>query len=118
SPLRTAERIRRYLEKMGGLWVKAGQLVAMRKDVFSNEVCDEMSKLHDRSFAFPGAVARRIVEEDLGGPVDRFFSEFDEQPLAAASIGQAHMATVREGGARVVVKVQRPNVKSAFQGDL
>lgn len=111
-------RYRVFLERMGGMWVKAGQLVAMRRDIFHQETCDELSRLQDRAQGFAWPLVRRIVEEDLGGPIERFFSEFSERPIAAASIGQTHEARLRHNGVRVAVKVQRPFVAESFARDL
>jgi ubiquinone biosynthesis protein len=113
-----ARRLRRFLERMGGMWVKAGQLAALRRDVFLPETCDELSKLQDTATGFPWHYAKAMVEEELGGPLDTFFSEFDPQPIAAASIGQIHSARLRENGVRVAVKVQRPFIAEHFSQDM
>jgi ubiquinone biosynthesis protein len=111
-------RLRITLQRMGGVWVKAGQLIAMRRDLFSTEICDELGHLHDSADGFPGEVARQIIEQELGQPIDEIFSEFDERPLAAASIGQVHLGRLRKFDARVVVKVQRPYIVEQFAADL
>lgn len=112
-----ARRIREFLEGMGGLWIKAGQIVAMRRDLFLKDTCDELSKLQDRAQGFPFAQARRVLEEDLG-PLSEIFSELHEAPVAAASIGQTHEGRLRENGARVAIKVQRPLVRERFAQDM
>lgn len=66
TPLASARRLRAFMEKMGGLWVKAGQIVALRRDLFEEEFCAELTRLQDRARGFPGSYARRIIEEDLG----------------------------------------------------
>jgi ubiquinone biosynthesis protein len=113
-----AKRLRLFLESMGGMWVKAGQLVALRRDVFMPETCDELSKLQDQAFGFEWSYAKSIIEEDLGSPLETFFSDFDPDPIAAASIGQTHIATLRENGMRVAVKVQRPFISQRFAHDM
>jgi ubiquinone biosynthesis protein len=115
---KTGRRTRLFLEKMGGAWVKVGQVLAMRRDLFSEAFCYELSLLQDRARGFPGEVARRIIEEDLGGPISNFFSEFNEHPLAAASIGQTHEGRLRHNGVRVAIKVQRPFIQEHFKRDL
>lgn len=113
-----SKRLRIYLEKMGGLWIKAGQLLSLRRDLFSPEFCEELSQLLDSTTGFPFEVARKIIEEDLGGPLDQFFSEFSEEPFAAASIGQIYRAHLRAENTWVAVKVQRPGVKVNFRRQL
>jgi ubiquinone biosynthesis protein len=117
SPAAQACRVREFMEKMGGLWVKTGQILAMRRDLFSEVFCEELSLLQNRATGFPALYSRRIIEEDLGVPVEEVFSEFDDDPLAAASVGQAHRARLRDDGVEVVVKVQRPSVKASFERD-
>lgn len=118
TPLQNARRLRGFMEEMGGLWVKSGQIVALRRDLFEEEFCSELTRLQDRARGFPGTYARRIIEEDLGRSVEEIFSEFDESPLAAASIGQAHLARLRGSDTEVVIKVQRPNVRASIDSDL
>jgi ubiquinone biosynthesis protein len=109
-----ARRFRLLLEALGGLWIKAGQLLSLRTDVFSIEFCEELSKLQYRAVGFPPAMAMRIVEEDLKGPIEEFFDHFDELPFAAASIGQLHRARLRKEQVWVAVKVQRPEMPASF----
>lgn len=114
----SAARLRALLEQIGGLCVKTGQLLAMRRDLFSDAFCDELAKLQDRAGGFAPKQVRRIVEEDLGGPIEEFFETFDPTPFAAASIGQIHDARLRSNGVRVAVKVQRPHIRERFARDL
>lgn len=118
SPAQQAQFLRSFMEKMGGLWVKAGQIVALRRDLFSEDFCEELARLQDRASGFPGAQARRLIESELGMPLDEVFTEFDEQPLAAASIGQVHRARLRDSGREVVIKVRRPNIAASLDADL
>ncbi|EYF00543.1 ABC1 kinase family protein [Chondromyces apiculatus] len=113
-----AQRTRETMERLGGLWIKTGQIIAMRRDIFPKAFCDELSKLHDSATGFPGEVACAIIEAELGCPLREVFSEFDTQPLAAASIGQVHVGRIRANGVRVAVKVQRPSIVESFQSDL
>jgi len=108
-------RLRVYLEEMGGLWIKAGQLLSLRRDIFPPIFCEELSKLLDRTTGFPFEVTRKIIEEDLEGPLENFFAEFAEEPFAAASIGQTYRARLRLDNIWVAVKVQRPGVRLNFR---
>jgi len=114
---RRGERIRRGLERLGGLWIKAGQLLALRRDLLSSELCDELARLHDRAVGFPPADVVRVLEAELERPVSEVFSEFDRMPLAAASVGQTHRARLRRNGMLVAVKVQRPTIAETFHRD-
>lgn len=105
-------------ERLGGMWIKAAQIIAMRRDIFPRDFCDELSRLHDRAHGFPGEIARQIIEEELGKPIDEVFKKFETNPIAAASIGQVHVAWLRDNGKKVAVKVQRPTIVEAFRKDL
>ncbi|RZU46721.1 ubiquinone biosynthesis protein [Fluviicoccus keumensis] len=110
------ERLRKALEEMGPLFIKLGQLLSTRRDLLPPGLLDELSKLQDRVPPFPSDTAKAIVEQELGGPVSQFFSRFDEQPLAAASIAQVHTAC-RLDGREVIVKIARPGLEQAIQED-
>jgi len=112
-----AERIRLALEELGPIFVKFGQALSTRRDMLSTELADELAKLQDRVPPFPGAQARAIVEEAYGRPVADVFEQFDESPLAAASIAQVHTARLRTGE-EVVVKVVRPGVREKIERDI
>jgi ubiquinone biosynthesis protein len=111
------ERIRLALEELGPIFVKFGQALSTRRDLLPADVADELEKLQDRVPPFPGAEARAIVERAYGRPVTEVFEEFDETPLAAASIAQVHTARLRSGE-EVVVKVIRPGVRALIERDL
>lgn len=100
--------VRILFESLGGTWVKLGQLLGMRRDVFSAAFCAEMSKVQNQATGFPGSISRRILEEDLPEPIETIFADFQEAPFAAASIGQVHEARLRQNGMRVAIKVRRP----------
>ena len=118
SPWARAMLIRTTLERLGGLWVKIGQLLGMRRDLFSDAFCDALATLQDHATGFPFHHTRRILAEDLARPVEEVFSEFDEVPIAAASIGQIYAARLRHNGVRVAVKVRRPTVAELVTGDV
>jgi ubiquinone biosynthesis protein len=111
------ERIRLALEELGPIFLKFGQALSTRRDLLPPDVADELEKLQDRVPPFPGAEARAIVERAYGRPVSEVFAEFDETPLAAASVAQVHAAKLRSGE-EVVVKVIRPGVRALIQRDL
>jgi ubiquinone biosynthesis protein len=111
------ERIRLALEELGPIFMKFGQALSTRRDLLPADVADELEKLQDRVPPFPGAEARAIVERAYGRPVADVFAEFDEAPLAAATIAQVHAARLRSGE-EVVVKVIRPGVRELIERDL
>jgi ubiquinone biosynthesis protein len=111
------ERIRLALEELGPVFVKFGQAVSTRRDLLPGDIADELARLQDRVPPFPGAAARRIVEQALGRPVQDIFAAFDETPLAAASIAQVHVARLPDGK-EVVVKVLRPDMHEVIARDL
>lgn len=112
-----AERLRRALEDLGPIYVKFGQALSTRPDLLPDDIAAELVKLQDRVPPFPGKEARRVVEQALGQPVTTAFAEFDEQPLASASVAQVHAARLADG-CPVVVKVLRPGVEKSIRSDL
>ena len=110
-------RIRNAFTELGPTFVKVGQVIASSPGLFPHDWLVEFASLRDRVPPFPGAEARRIVEEDLGRPLRSAFATFDDEPIAAASIGQVHGATLLDGS-RVVVKVQRPGLEEQVRSDL
>jgi ubiquinone biosynthesis protein len=110
-------RIRGALEDLGPIFVKFGQTLSTRRDLLPDDIAEELVKLQDRVPPFPGNEARAVVEHALGKPVAELFAEFDETPLASASVAQVHTATLHSGEA-VVVKVLRPGVEARIQTDL
>jgi ubiquinone biosynthesis protein len=110
--------LREAFERLGGFWIKFGQLLSLRSDVFSQEFCRELGRLQDQVTAFPSKVAKEIIERELGGPLEHYFDQFDETPVAAASIGQVHRARLLGNGAWVSVKVQRPYTNGVLVREL
>jgi ubiquinone biosynthesis protein len=111
------ERIRLALEELGPIFVKFGQALSTRRDLLPPDIADELEKLQDRVPPFPGTEARAIVERAYGRSVTEVFEQFDEAPLAAASIAQVHVAKLRTGE-DVVVKVIRPGVREKIERDI
>lgn len=116
--MRLAKDARELFQGLGGLWIKLGQLLSLRTDYFSDEMCSELSHLLFANNGFPGADARLIIERELGCPLDQIFSDFDENPIAAASIAQVHRAVLRKENIPVVIKLLRPNVVQDFRRDM
>ncbi|HUL10615.1 MAG TPA: ubiquinone biosynthesis regulatory protein kinase UbiB [Methylococcaceae bacterium] len=110
-------RIRQALEDLGPIFVKFGQTLSTRRDLLPEDVAEELVKLQDRVPPFPGSEARRIVEKALNESVLEVFREFDENPLASASVAQVHNARLKDGEA-VVVKVLRPGVERRIRSDI
>ena len=111
------ERLRLALEELGPIFVKFGQAVSTRRDLLPNDIADELAKLQDRVPPFPGPVARATIERAYGRSVTEVFAAFDEQPLAAASIAQVHVARLLDGK-EVVIKVLRPGMRERIERDL
>ncbi|MDB5416591.1 MAG: aarF, partial [Phenylobacterium sp.] len=105
---RPGERLARALEHLGPVAIKLGQLLSTRADIFGREFAEDLSRLKDRLEPFPTAVARAEVEYALGQPIESLFASFGEA-VAAASLAQAHEATLLDGR-RVAVKVLRPGI--------
>ena len=110
-------RLRLALEELGPIFVKFGQAVSTRRDLLPPDIADELAKLQDRVPPFPGAEARALIEASYGKSVAEVFAQFDETPLAAASIAQVHVARL-PGGEEVVVKVLRPGMRAVIERDL
>ncbi|MCU0937017.1 MAG: AarF/UbiB family protein, partial [Gammaproteobacteria bacterium] len=83
-----AVRIRQTLEQLGPIYIKFGQILSTRRDLLPDDLADELAKLQDRVPPFPGADARRLVEQAYGRPVGAVFRYFEEEPLASASVAQ------------------------------
>ncbi|MCA9186392.1 MAG: AarF/ABC1/UbiB kinase family protein [Pirellulaceae bacterium] len=110
-------RIRLALSELGPTFIKLGQLLSTRPDLVGRELSDELRMLQTQITPDPPTVVRTIVEEELGQPIDQLFLRFEDEPVAAASIGQVHRATLRTGEA-VVVKVQRSGIAEKVRRDV
>ncbi len=106
-------RLRRFLDSQGLTYRKLAQYLAMRVDLLPHEVCQELERLFDRADPMPLAAAQRVLEEELGGPPERHFAEFDPEPVGAASVAQVHRAVAHDGEV-LAVKVQRLGVERRF----
>ncbi len=111
------ERLRLALQELGPIFVKFGQILSTRRDLLPADIADELAKLRDQVAPFSGVVAKQIIEAQLGKPIAELFADFDETPLASASIAQVHPATLHNGQA-VVVKVLRPDIAEKIKADI
>jgi predicted unusual protein kinase regulating ubiquinone biosynthesis (AarF/ABC1/UbiB family) len=112
-----AEAFAHDLEALGPTFIKLGQLLSTRADLLPQPYLDALARLQDDLPPFPYADVERIVEEELGVRISKAFVEFDQTPIAAASLGQVHRAVLR-GGRQVAVKVQRPGIQERVTKDL
>lgn len=111
------ELLVRTFEELGTTFVKLGQLISARPDLFPQSYCAAFARLTDSAAAVPFEAVARTVEEDFGASVDELFAEFDRRPLATASVGQVHGARLHDGR-DVVVKVRKPGVVEEVNADL
>jgi ubiquinone biosynthesis protein len=105
------------LERLGPTFIKLGQLLSTRADLLPLAYTEALSRLQDNVEPFPFAEAERIIEEEIGARPSKAFLNLDPTPIAAASLGQVHRATLRDGRA-VVVKVQRPGIRPLIASDM
>ncbi|HZY89025.1 MAG TPA: AarF/UbiB family protein [Gemmataceae bacterium] len=110
------QRLRVVLEELGGTFIKFGQMLALQPDIVSLEYCNALFDLLDRVAPFAPEEVERTFVEELGRPPQELFERFEPRPIAAASIGQVHVAWLK--GRKVAVKVQRPTVERDFGGDI
>lgn len=111
------ERLRDALQTLGPVFVKFGQMLSTRRDLLPPDIASALAELQDRVRPFPGAIAKRIVENDLDATVEQLFSEFSEEPMASASVAQVHTARLKTGE-DVIVKVIRPGIDKVIEQDL
>ncbi|MCA1931391.1 ubiquinone biosynthesis regulatory protein kinase UbiB [Rheinheimera sp.] len=116
------ERLRLALQQLGPVWVKFGQMLSTRRDLFPEQWVDELAKLQDKVEAFSGQQAKELIIQQLGlEQITDLFEQFDENPLASASIAQVHTAQLKQTDgtlADVVVKVIRPDIRPQILADL
>ena len=105
------------LERLGPTFIKLGQLLATRADLLPEEQLTSLERLQDDVEPVPFADIRAVVERELGTDLDQAYASFDEEPLASASLGQVHRATLHDGRS-VAVKVQRPDIRDTIAQDL
>ncbi len=115
--LRPGQRLSLAFQELGPSFIKFGQSLATRADLIGDEMAADLSQLQDDLPPFATAEARRTIEDEISSPIDELFSQFDDQPVAAASIAQVHFAVTTDGR-EVAVKVLRPGIEDAFARDL
>lgn len=115
--LTRGRRIMAALEELGPVFIKLGQIMSTRPDLIPEDIVAELRHLQDRVAPFPFEEVRKVVEEDLGAPLEEIYEFFDPHTLGSASIGQVHEARLVSGES-VVVKVQRPGLKEMAETDL
>lgn len=112
-----SQRIRMAIEELGPAFIKLGQILSTRYDILPSDIVKELSYLQDNTKKFEYHEAENIFKQELGKNFEEIFEDFDQNPLAAASIGQVYKAKLK-GGQWVVVKIQRPNIKKIIEKDL
>jgi ubiquinone biosynthesis protein len=117
TPSERGQHLREMLDELGPTFVKFGQLLSTRPDIVPPDILVELQALQDDVRPFPYEDVERVIREELELSVEQLFTEFEETPVAAASIGQVHRATLPNGH-RVAVKVQRPNAPRQVEADL
>jgi len=110
-------RMRQTLEDLGPIFIKFGQILSTRRDLLPREFADEFAKLQDAVPPFPGAQARTQIERAFGCPIEDLLDDFDETPIASASVAQVHGARLKDGR-QVVVKVLRPDIERVIRRDV
>ncbi len=117
TSLTTPQRIRLTFEELGPTFIKFGQVLSTRPDLLPADLINELAKLQEHVPTFEPAEATRIVEEELGRPVEELYAGFERQPLAAGSLAQVHRA-VHHDGTLLAVKIRRPRAVSDVERDL
>ena len=111
------KRIRLALEELGPTFIKLGQILSTRTDIIPESITEELSMLQDQAPEFSFSIVQELFEKEIGISIQEAFDDFEERPIAAASIGQVHQARLKDGSA-VVVKIQRPNIESTIKRDM
>ncbi len=111
-------RMRMALEELGPTFIKFGQIISSRRDLVDDEYFVELTKLQSQVPPFATSTAREIIESELNISIDDVFSSFQDTPVGSASIAQVHAGTLKENGAKVAIKVQRPDIQKVVELDL
>ncbi|MEI7237832.1 ubiquinone biosynthesis regulatory protein kinase UbiB [Pectobacterium brasiliense] len=113
------ERLRLALQELGPVWIKFGQMMSTRRDLFPPAIADQLAMLQDKVEPFDGKLAREQIELSMGGiPLEEWFDDFDIKPLASASIAQVHTAGLKSTGKEIVIKVIRPDILPVIKADM
>lgn len=117
DPCSRGERIRRLLEDLGPIYVKIGQLASTRADMLPDDIAAQLSLLRDRVPPFPSTQVREIIQQQYHCTVEQLFDEFNDTPVASASIAQVHSARLKDGR-KIILKVVRPGIRGQIDHDL
>ena len=112
----TPHELRTTLEDLGPTYVKIGQIMSSRPDLLPESYCKELEKLRQNVKPLDPEIAKAVIEDEIGKPINEIYSEFRDKPLGSASIGQAHYAVLKDG-TKVVTKVQRPLIGDMMRKD-
>ncbi|MEL3889575.1 2-polyprenylphenol 6-hydroxylase [Ferrovibrio sp. MS7] len=115
--LREGERLAAAMAELGPSFIKLGQVLSVRPDIVGAAMAEDLGRLRDKLPPFPWSDAKAAIESELGAPLEQLYIGFEPEPVAAASVAQVHFAETPEG-AKVAVKVLRPQVEAAFARDL
>lgn len=111
-------RIRKVLEELGPAYIKLGQMLSTRPDLVGWDMANELEKLRDDTPATPFPEIKKVIEEQLGKPIDEVYKNLDENPVGSASIGQVYKATLIENNEEVAIKVQKPHIQKMIYADI
>ncbi len=111
------EKIRLILEDLGPTYIKLGQIMSMRSDIFPKKICDELMRLRSDVTPMPFSQVKEVIEDSYGSELEEVFAEFEEVPIGSASIAQVHRAKLKTGEG-VVVKVQRQGIYDTMSRDI
>jgi ubiquinone biosynthesis protein len=116
--LKDSIRFKMLLEGLGPTFIKLGQMLSTRPDLVPEEYVEQLASLREDVPPIPFEQVKALIEEELKGKLEDIFATFDEKPVAAASIGQVHAATLKKTGEKVAVKVQRPDITDIIKADI
>ncbi|AKC60762.1 ubiquinone biosynthesis regulatory protein kinase UbiB [Blochmannia endosymbiont of Camponotus (Colobopsis) obliquus] len=112
------ERLRLALQELGPVWIKFGQMLSTRRDIFPSLIADQLAILQDQVKPCNGILMRTYIEQIMGQPLEIWFDDFQEQPLASASISQVHSAKLKKNGEEVIIKIIRPDILPIIKADI
>lgn len=118
SGIRLEEEIRLAFEELGTTFIKLGQLMSLRSDIIPESLANELKKLTDNVSPIDFSLIRPIIEKELSAPIGEIFEDFDETPLASASISQVYSAKLRTDGSEVVLKIRKPGIVETIRTDM
>ncbi|RAP52977.1 MAG: ABC transporter, partial [Methanosphaera sp. rholeuAM130] len=110
--------LRLAMEELGPAFVKLGQILCTRPDLVGVEMAEDLKKLRDDTKTTPFDEMKAVIEETLGRPLEEMYSQFNEDPIGSASIGQVYTATLKDSNEKVAVKVQKPGVYEIVAADV